>query len=150
MAKQPPERLMPLIPVVVPAPKVRYPPTARLVVVAAVPVAFVNVRVPMVLRVDPKSVAVAAVERSDWMVDEPSAMRFVNDAKRPESCVVTFKLVVVALVPIPLLKLSVVTLPRVEKKSEVVACVTIALAPVRIPGTLRFVVVAPVKTPLVA
>ena len=88
IAKQPPERLMPLIPVVVPAPKVRYPPTARLVVVALVPVAEVKVKAEMVLRV---------AKRSVWVAE-----------------------------------------------------VTIAAAPVSIPGTLRDVEVAPVKTPLVA
>ena len=88
MEKHPPERLIPFIPVVVPAPKVRYPPTERFVVVALVPVAEVKVRVEMVL--------------------------------------------------------------RVAKRSVCVACVTIIFAPVNIPGTLRFVVVAPVKTPLVA
>ena len=57
MAKQPAAKLMPFAPVVVPLPKRRFS-TEKLVVVPLVPVALVKVRVPMVLRVDAKSLAI--------------------------------------------------------------------------------------------
>ena len=74
--------------------------TLRFVVVAAVPVALVNVSVPIVPLVAAKSVAVAAVELSDWIVEDERPMRLVNDAKRPDNCVVTLRLVVVAAVEV--------------------------------------------------
>ena len=61
----------------------------------------------------------------------------------------TLRLVVVALVPVALAKLSVVTLARVENKSVVLAWVMSAFAPVSVPTTLKLVEVAPVNTPLV-
>ena len=61
----------------------------------------------------------------------------------------TFRLVVVAFVPVALAKLSVVTLARVANRSVVVAWVMSAFAPVSVPTTLKLVEVAPVNTPLV-
>ena len=123
--KQPPVKEIPPANVAVALPTVSWFATFKLVVVALVPVAEVKVRVEIVPLVEARSVAVAAVEFSVWMVEEPSVMRLVNDAKRPDSCVVTFKLVVVPLVPIPFVKFKVLTLARVEKKSVEVAAVEV-------------------------
>ena len=66
--------------------------------VALVPVALVKVKVVIVPLVDARSVAVAAVELSDWMVEEEREMSAVRLAKADEIWLLAFKLVVVALV----------------------------------------------------
>ena len=71
---------MPLIPVVVPAPKVRYPATFKFVVVAEVPVAEVYVRVEMFPLVPKRSVAVAEVTIMFTPVNIPGTFKFVEVA----------------------------------------------------------------------
>ena len=72
---------------------VRVLPTYSDVVVAEVPVALVNVSVVKKPLVDERSVEVAAVLRSDWMVEEARVMSEFGMVTRP-FCAMAKKLVV--------------------------------------------------------
>ena len=69
-----------MIPVVVPAPKVRYPPTLKFEVVAEVPVAEANVSVEMFPRVPKRSVCVAEVTIVFAPLNIPGTFKLVEVA----------------------------------------------------------------------
>ena len=78
--KQPPESWIPLPKVDVPLPTVRLLATLKVVVVALVPVALVNVKVVKLARVANRSVEVACVMSAFAPVSVPTTLKLVEVA----------------------------------------------------------------------